>query len=405
MNAKKASLKNKLGHASRSVLALVFLLSAEIARGDGKIWVEAKINDKPIKLALDTGSHFSTLYRKAAENLGLKATWPVESKRIGMASVGTSEQCNFTLWDKTEKTQLRVIDMPNAILVEEAGVLGWSALNTNIICFDCLNQKFSVLSEVPKYASNWLKFDLRYDSSILAFLIPFGPHLSGQATILLDTGNDGGISLNSEQWREWTTIHTKRLKTMDAYHMPGAGLMVQELSWADSISFDRLTLTDVPIREANISEFAAGWPKCVASLGMAALKRMDFIVDGQNGVIYLQPKKTPAPPFEHNRIGAEFVPADLEKPGYFIAHVMSGSPAFEAGIRNGDILVNFDGFDGTNTFSSQSLRSSAITKFKFTLIRGEKEYQTVVLPRELIGPSKFHHTPPVEGAVAPHAGE
>ena len=55
-----------------------------------------------------------------------------------------------------------------------------------------------------------------------------------------------------------------------------------------------------------------------------------------------------APPatYEHNRLGAVFAPRDMEAAD-LIAHVMDGSPAYEAGVRSGDVLQKVGDLDVT----------------------------------------------------------
>jgi C-terminal processing protease CtpA/Prc len=81
-------------------------------------------------------------------------------------------------------------------------------------------------------------------------------------------------------------------------------------------------------------------------LGLEALKRLDLIVDGKHGMAYLRPKQTRSVPGDHNRLGAVFVPRD-DQSDDLVAHVLEGSPAFEAGIRNGDVLLSIGGRDLT----------------------------------------------------------
>src|SRR5208283_2475928 len=125
------------------------------------------------------------------------------------------------------------------------------------------------------------------------------------------------------------------------FFTPGEGLVVREESWADRITFGPLVLTCVPVMEATPTEEASGGPHFEGELGLAALKRLDLIVDGGNGRAYLRTKTTAPPPYRHNRLGAEFVPT--ESPGSeLVARVAGGSPAEEAGIRDGDVLLKLD---------------------------------------------------------------
>ena len=78
----------------------------------------------------------------------------------------------------------------------------------------------------------------------------------------------------------------------------------------------------------------------VASLGMAALKRLDLVVDVKRGIAYLRPKKTPAPPPSnpHHGPSAASAPRD-ENSDDLVARVANASPAYAAGIRDGDVLL------------------------------------------------------------------
>ena len=85
--------------------------------------------------------------------------------------------------------------------------------------------------------------------------------------------------------------------------MPGAGLEVKEESLAHEIFLGPLRMIDVPVMEANKVEQVMDI-NFEASLGLAALKRLDVIIDGTHGVIFLRPKTdallTTRRPVEHS---------------------------------------------------------------------------------------------------------
>src|SRR5262249_46324408 len=148
----------------------------------------------------------------------------------------------------------------------------------------------------------WLKFQLRTNAETLVMEIPKQPDV--KAGISIDTGCNCGVSLSSQRWRQWNADHPDASKTLAAYYMPATGFVVTEQAWAKKLSFGTLTITEVPIREANPSEVAHGSPAFEASFGLAALNRLALIVDGGRGVAYLKPVKSRPPPYEHNRTGA-----------------------------------------------------------------------------------------------------
>ena len=68
-------------------------------------------------------------------------------------------------------------------------------------------------------------------------------------------------------------------------------------------------------------------------------------MDGKTGVAYVQPHPGPRAPYQHNRLGAIFAPGDASDD--LVAFVLDGSPAYEAGIRNGDVLLKIGDLDAT----------------------------------------------------------
>jgi predicted metalloprotease with PDZ domain len=66
----------------------------------------------------------------------------------------------------------------------------------------------------------------------------------------------------------------------------------------------------------------------------------------KKGLAYVRAKKTVATPPDHNRLGAVFVPIESQSDD-LIAHVIAGGPAYDAGVRDGDVLLKIDKLDVT----------------------------------------------------------
>jgi hypothetical protein len=212
----------------------------------------------------------------------------------------------------------------------------------------------------------------------------------GKSALIINTGGRG-VALSPRRWKEWTAKHPNRNKTVTAYFEPAAGLVVQEVSWADELTLGSLILFDVPVREANPAEASMDFSTYV---GMAALKRVNLIVDGVKGIAYFQNRKSPPPPYSHNRAGVVFVPADVEKSRYLTAHVLPGTPAYEANVRDEDVLLKIDDLDATQWRTDPALKQPNScfddrpigSRIRLTLKRGNDEFETNVVLRELIGP-------------------
>ena len=86
-----------------------------------------------------------------------------------------------------------------------------------------------------------------------------------------------------------------------------------------------------------------------AAIGFALLKQFDLVVDGEHALAYLQPSRkwkphaveAPKQSSPHDSPSAAFAQWHNQS-NYFTAYVMNASPAFESGIRNGDILLEVD---------------------------------------------------------------
>jgi hypothetical protein len=274
------------------------------------------------------------------------------------------------------------------------GIIGWPLVSENILQIDMMKDKNTVKTvQAAPDDPAWMKVGLLTNSDLLDLEIP--DKNGTKAIIFIDTGMSDGVKLAPPIWRNWKAAHTNSPFTLSGYFTPALGLVIKEESWAKEISLGPLTLTDVPIMEADSADIASGsFPdtQYEATFGLAALKRLNIIIDGKHGVAYLQFKKTPPLPYEHNRLGAVFVPHDLQSDDN-VAHVMNGSPAYEAGIRNDDVLLKIGELDATKWRTDPNVlplsrfwSSPAGTKLELTLKRGDKVFTTTAVLRNILPP-------------------
>ncbi len=361
-----------------------------------RLWVDAKINGKPVRLAFDTGTEGFVLFRKTAERLGLQVTNAPSDTRLtpGRVKVGLADPCDLTIWGKTISGSFFVFDLPEGLHEKIDGALGWQPLSKNIFLIDAEKLELRPLDKAPEESTGWPKFRMQTNSDSL--IIETTERDGATTAVLVDTGSSYGISLHPRKWREWWATHTNQPATLAAYYRPGAGLVVSKEAWASQISIGSLALTDVPVQEADSAEVALGGPQFEASLGLAALKHLDFIVDGNEGVVYAKAKRTAAPPYEHNRLGAVFVPRDLESDP-LVAHVVKGSPAYLSGVRDGDILLKLDSEDVTKWRADPDVMPGPFhdppgTKVVLTVRRGDTEFQTTVVLKDILGRSESNQS-------------
>jgi S1-C subfamily serine protease len=170
--------------------------------------------------------------------------------------------------------------------------------------------------------------------------------------------------------------------------MPGPrAFVVREQAWAFEFDLRPLLLTDTVIEEMDPESVRA---KHTASFGLAALKRIDLVVDGKHDVAYIHAKRIPPAPIKHNRLGATFPPHDPESDS-LIAHVALGSPAYEAGVRSGDELLKMGEQDMTqwraltNPPGSYS-EQPAGTRIELTLRRSNETFRATATLRDILPP-------------------
>lgn len=384
------------------ILLCLFGLTVCAVADEEPISIEATVNDKPVRFIFDTGSpvHW-VLNRKSVDRLGLAVTnivaadKPESSVHKIDGSLRTyTEICSLKIGGDFQKTWFWVLDWPSLFDMSSDGAFGWASFTNCVTAIDAENGSTERFIKVPVDTTNWVKLGVQTNCPVLRLTFP--GHNGEESILLIDTGSlgEGGIKLNSGEWQRWKSSHKNEPTTIVDGYGPSAGIYISEEQWAKKISFGPLALTDVSVIEANSADVALGGKGYVATLGLGALKRVDLIVDALHNVAYLRPKKETPPPYTHNRAGVVFVPPDLQSSD-LIAHVAKDSPAYTAGIRDGDLLLERDGRNVQNWKSDRTIEINnpmsdlpAGTKMTFTLKRGKKTFKATVVLKDILGPGR-----------------
>ena len=372
-------------------LIIGWCLSVTLTGAENRIWVDATINNQPVRLIVDTGASDPILFRGTAERLKLKITEPPPNLRPAPGEIiaGYTEPCDLVIQRTTAKEVFRIVDWPPEIQTQAEGALSWYPMRKKVFAFDAANQKLDVGDVLPEYAVGWPKFKLRTDARVLGFKLPNGQ--PQHDCIYIDTGSESGVQLHPALWQKWTATRANQPATLFGYYSPGPGIVVKKEMWARELPLGSLTLKDVPVQEEVASNTLTLMPDHAATLGLFALRRLDLVMDGSNAVVYARPRNDPPPMYPHNRLGAVFVPRDLQTEP-LVARVLPRSPADLAGIRDGDVLLRIGDLDVTIWRAHPQVRPSSFwerpagTTLELTLKRGEKEYRTKVTLKNLLGP-------------------
>lgn len=368
---------------SKLLFLVLSICWSTLSLADDYLVLDAKINDQPVRLSFDTGAEYTVIFERTAKRLDLKFTPPPTNRPIqpGQIPFGVTEPFSFTLGDATRTWRLAVIKLPNHIRPPIDGLLAWSGVRKGIIRIDAAAMQVGPRTNLPQDIDQWSSWQIDPERRLLTVKIQ--QTSDPNAMFIIDTGSPFGVELNTTRWKDWCVKHPNRPTTLTANYSPNTGLKVYEETWADKLTLGRFSISQVPVTPAD-SIFERMFTNYQATLGLFALTRFEVIIDGRNNCLYTRPIAKPTTKYDHNRIGAVFVPQD-DKSDLLNAQVLLKSPAYQAGIRNGDVLLKIDDLDVTKWRTDPNVlplsrfwnRPSG-TKLKLTLSRNDKPFKTTI---------------------------
>lgn len=376
----------------KPILAAVFFLVLSAGPGAGateRIIVPVHINGQPVRLALDTGASDNILFRRAADRLGLKVIddLPVDIATPAGVKAGLSEICRVTIGGRISRADFVVIDLPDYLEPGLDGLAGWPALRQSVLYIRQDRKEITTLKSVPDFVRDWPHWKLHTGSRLLGFEVERAEGEIG--VIYIDTGMDEGVHLEPGRWRKWRESTAGGPYTLTAGFFPATGESeAQKIYYAREVHLvDGLIVRDVTV--SVTPEIFGNIPDCVAVLGLFALTRLVAVIDGEEEVIYIRPEENPVSRYQYNRLGAVFYPPDLESP-HLIARVVPGGPAYESGIRDGDILTGIEDLDATKWRTDprvlplhQFWSRPSGTALPLTVRRGDDNFSATVELKEI----------------------
>ncbi len=284
--------------------ALVLAGRAEELSTNRVDFQKIEINGRPARMVLATSLPTTVLLEPGARRLGLKGAGISDLTQV--TAGGQTFRAPFLLFgnplDGLPWFYRQLIGFSHPVLYHEfknlfgqistglEGVLGWPEVRDNILVFDPGQRTIRRVGQLPPETAGWLKLKVVPDRSLLLELpLPDGK----TGTVWVDTADCRSVILPG--WKEWKEAHPQSLVT--SRNAVGLPLLIPTHHEArvDQITLGPLTLTDVAIEDMpadKVDDLLQETPsaKVVWVLGMAALTRMDLVVDGKNGWAYLHPK-------------------------------------------------------------------------------------------------------------------
>lgn len=323
----------------------VALLLCSTARATERITMEVKVADQPALFGLDTGSEVTLLLDAGARRLGLAVEHPPATSQAdpGSVRVGRAERCRLEIGASADSVRLPVVSLPDYLEPKVDGLIGWDILGQVVVVIDTPGKRISMQNELPAEMSGWSCWKIRPGATRLIVEIPSSDQRP--ETIMIDTGSPSGIELAPSRWEPWSAAHPDLPATLNSAYIPGVGIVATEERWAPVFDLNGMTFQQVPVGRYGAMVQHAPEDRHVATLGLCALQRLSWVIDGRNGKLYFQTNGAPRGPntYDYNRLGAIFIPTD--EGDTLIAQVFEGGPAYRAGIRDGDILLRINDLD------------------------------------------------------------
>lgn len=377
-----------------SVVLLFLCLSVCAIAEESRILMDSFINGQSVRLVFDTGAEGPVLFRQAAIRLNLSIKEPPSDVTVepGKVKFSLTEECRFQLIEGGVESPLRfaVIDIPDYLSRDFDGVMGWGGLKHLMLEMDLSSRKLNFRETLSFDKSKWKCLDIRTDLNIL--VVKTSNEDTKQDLLLIDTGSPGGLTIKKELWQQVAGDTSNQNTTLSAIFTQGAGLVVDKERWLRKLAFGKLPLREIPVEMGLESHPALINEGVDGILGMWGLSCYTWIVDGPAGKIYFRDNDLKRVPekYEYNRLGAVFVPEDIQKTNALIAHVIKDGAAYAAGIRDGDVLLRIGQLDVTKWRTdpnvmplSRFLEKPAGTQLDLVLMRDNKKMEITVTLEEI----------------------
>lgn len=400
---------------------LAALISSALAFAESeRIFVATKVNGISMRFFFDTGAGVETsMWRDVSDILAIKSTRPDASMKVGPGQIraGVSEPLTLELMGSAfPESRMAVLDGPAFAKWQIQGIIGWPSVRSNIWLIDLLRGQMGLLPELPD-VSSWLKYPIVQGASTLLIQVPSDAG-DKPGIVSIDTGSPDGVGLAPALWEKWRAAHPTEPLTYEGNFMLATGYHALAVTAAHEWSIDRLVMKDILLAQANPTDLAAQGPDYVATFGLGALRKFTVIIDGKNGYVYFRPHERATPLGEYNRLGAVFLPIDPTATKW-AAKVLPGSPAADAGLRDGDILAAINHLDARHwqqrpgTWPPLSNLPAAGMPIEIEVTRDGRRVVTQAVPQDILRPQSapvptqprppelpaFHFLPPFAAVV------
>ena len=306
------------------------------------IYLDGEVNGNPVTILLDSGAGATVLDSALAAELGLEGTGSLPARGIGgtrefsFVKVPTYCAAGALVTDQT----LAVMPLSEEFYPATGEmidlIIGYDFLSRFVTRIDYGSETITLFDPDSFSIGNDDVSILPAERSMSLLSIEAVLEDSVPVTLLLDTGAGGSIHLTPSFFENNPQFLGDR---------PTFETVIQGIGGEETISGFRvgeITLGDYTVPCGLCSSFDGGdmFSQYDGILGNAVLCRFILHLDYSSGRIILEPSSLFEEGLPESLTGMGL---EIEDNSLLVSKVISGSPAEEAGILEGDILLEIDG--------------------------------------------------------------
>ncbi|MFY0629261.1 MAG: aspartyl protease family protein [Flavobacteriaceae bacterium] len=344
------------------IFLLVFiqsiLLNAQVAtipfeiKDNGHLYLKVKVNNskEALNFVFDTGATSDLLDKDIAEKMGIKADYQQSVQGTGGSKtydIATSQKLILPKGIVIRNTNLVFTDLSRfhaAIDDGFVGIVGYSLLRKFITKIDYQKQELVLYKKISDLnTSSYSKIPFRFDRGIpipqfdISIQLKNGESFTGK--ILFDSGAGLTLSVNTPYNQE-NKIRKKSGKSIISKSLGLSKKSISEKVAINSLTIGDFTFKDLAIRISNEESGVSAYDGYLGILGAQIIKRFNIVLDYSTKTLYLKPNSHYGKKFEFPLSGIQL---KKSKKGIAIDVLVETSPAFKAGLREGDQILAIDG--------------------------------------------------------------